>query len=326
MIIAHANFTIKMKRTRQQNKKSNRNTYCAEQITVTEPPPEVLANKTFTCPAQIFINNNEKTLIKKQGSNPYEEYTGYINYKNFPTSMIKLMGSNRIVNQDRVKSMIEKNISRFEETNTYEDFNTVKLLVDRSVNTTEVELYIADGQHRLHVAQGLLNVNPDVDINIHVTITIVNTEKEAIAYLMHFQNCLPPDYRLFSMNVKERHILQKTLDAFRAKWPKSFIVYDERQRNLVSGNKIKNYRNDVERPNLSDGIISDFVKGPCAIQSLSDGNVTSELLDDMNDYLRALFPQNKTEKIKCVFGLLRSRENTDVIQKLNYKMKLKQMN
>ena len=276
---------------------------------------------TSICPAQLFIDTNKQYLQKKPRPNPYEEYTGYINFKNIPPGMLRLQASNRIVNQDRVKNMVATNIEKLKQSNTYEDFNTVKLLVDRSVHTTDVQFYIADGQHRMHVAHELLIINPDVDIDIHVTITIVDTEKDALNYLMHFQNCLPPDYRLFSANEKERDILQRNIDLFRAKYPKSFTVHDDRQRKLVQGTKNKNYRLDVERPHLSDGIIADFIKGPCVIDILAEGNATNELLDDMHTYLRTLFPQSKVEKIECLFGQLRSRENPEEIKKLNDKLK-----
>ena len=310
-----------MKRTRRQ--KTAQST--AEVIMPQELPlPQALpqAAQQPICPAELFIEKNKQYLQRKPVPIPYEEYTGYISFKNFPSDMLKLQASNRIVNQDRVKSMIATNVEKFKQTNTYEDFNTVKLLVDKSVHTNDVQFYVADGQHRMHVAYELTNkINPNVDIYIHVTITIVNTAQDAMNYLMHFQNCLPPDYRLFSTNEKERNILQRTIDLFREKWPKSFLVHDGRQRKLVYGNKNKNYRQDVERPHLSDGIIADFIKGPCVIEALADGSITSELLDDINTYLKTLFPLNKTEKIECLFGQLRSRENPEEIKKLNDKMK-----
>lgn len=162
------------KRVRCDNKVSTNN----------ESQPLVIVEPTKTpCLAQVFINNNIKTLIKKPGNNIYEEYTGYINYKNFPTTMIKLMGANRIVNQDRVKNMIDENIEKLKTTGTYADFNTVKLLVDKSVNTNEVEFYIADGQHRLNVAQGLLHIKPTIDDSTGVNpstyfFTIIQKDKE----------------------------------------------------------------------------------------------------------------------------------------------------
>lgn len=308
-----------MKRTRQKAAQST-----AVVIMPELPKPQALPQTAAPppiCPAKLFIETHKEQLKEKPLSTPYEEHTGYISFKNFPKEMLKLQASNRIVNQDRVKSMVATNVEKFKQTNTYEDFNTVKLLVDKSVHTNEVQFYIADGQHRMHVAQELMAINPDVDIYIHVTITVVNTAQDAQNYLMHFQNCLPPDYRLFSTNEKERAILQRTLDLFREKYPKSFVVHDDRQRKLVHGNKNKNYRQDVERPHLSDGIIADFIKGPCVIEAFANGNITSELLDDMNTYLRTLYPTNKTEKIECLFGLLRSRENPEEIKKLNDKMK-----
>jgi hypothetical protein len=304
-----------MKRTRQ--------TVVA--IVETSPSKQLEALPTPTpipiCPALLFIDTCKQYLLKKPRPNPYEEYTGYITYNLFPHGMLRLQAYNRIVNQDRVKSMVARNIEKLKQSNTYEDFNTVKLLVDRSVHTNDVCFYIADGQHRMHVARELFAINPDVNIDIHVTITIVNTAQDAINYLMHFQNCLSPDYRLFSTNEKERDILQRTIDLFRAKYPKSFVVHDDRQRKLVQGTKNKNYRLDVERPHLSDGIIADFIKGPCVINILAEGNATNELLDDMNTYLRTLFPQSKVDKIECIFGQLRSRENPEEIKKLNDKVK-----
>lgn len=249
------------------------------------------------------------------------KYVGWINLISF-SFMFKPIGINRTINEDVINKRVKENEDSYLATQKYYDFGNAELVVIRECN--DDILYIIDGQHRLGTMENLKIKYPDRDLIISVSIYVKDTIEETVKYLKHFQNQYPSDDRLFSANQEERNQLDKVLAIFKFEYPEVFSQYDKHILNLI--NKKDKYYKEPNRPYLSNGMISDFIRNPeVKINKLSDPNITGNDLKIINDKIKANLQMYKgtinhnlieNELKGCYFGIIR-KDNKKLIEAIN---------
>lgn len=249
------------------------------------------------------------------------KYVGWINLINF-SFMFKPIGINRTINEDVINKRVKENEDSYLATQKYYDFGNAELVVIRECNDNI--LYIIDGQHRLGTMQNLKIKYPDRDLIISVSIYVKDTIEETVNYLKHFQNQYPSDDRLFSANQEERNQLDKVLAIFKYEYPEVFQQYNKHILNLI--NKKDKYYKEPNRPYLSNGMISDFIRNPeVKINKLSDPNITGNDIKIINDKIKENLQMYKgtinhnlieNELKGCYFGIIR-KDNKKLIEAIN---------
>ena len=262
--------------------------------------------------------NERATLIHIPSLN---KYVGFINLLNF-SFMFRPIGINRTINTDVINKRVKENEDSFLATGKYYDFGNAELVVIREYNDNI--LYIIDGQHRLSTMENLKVLYPDRDLIIGVSIYVKDTVEETVKYLKHFQNQYPSDDRLFSANQTERNQLDKVLAIFKYEYPEVFQQYDKHILNLI--NKRDKYYKEPNRPHLSNGMVSDFIRNPeVKINKLSDPNITGNDLRMINDKIKENLQMYKgtinhnyieNELKGCYFGIIR-KDNKKLIEAIN---------
>jgi len=265
-----------------------------------------------------FKENIGKSLFHIPSLN---KYVGWINLINF-SFMFKPIGINRTINEDVINKRVKENEDSYLATQKYYDFGNAELVVIREYNDNI--LYIIDGQHRLGTMQNLKIKYPDRDLIISVSIYVKDTVEETVKYLKHFQNQYPSDDRLFSANQAERDQLDKVLALFSYEYPEVFLQYDKHILNLIS--KKDKYYKEPNRPYLSNGMISDFIRNPeVKINKLSDPNITSDDIKMINNKIKENLQMYKgtinhnlieNELKGCYFGIIR-KDNKKLIEAIN---------
>jgi hypothetical protein len=278
------------------------------------------------------MSNNIENILKENTNTENERATlmylpslnkfiGFINLLNF-SFMFKPIGINRTINTDVINKRVKENEDSFSATEKYYDFGNAELVVIREYNDNV--LYIIDGQHRLSTMETLKILYPDRDLFIGVSIYIKDTVAEAATYLKHFQNQYPSDDRLFSANQTERNQLDKVLALFKYEYPEIFLQYDKHILNLI--NKKDKYYKEPNRPHLSNGMISDFIRNPeFKINKLSDPNITGNDIRIINNKIKENLQLYKgtinhnyieNELKGCYFGIIR-KDNKKLIEAIN---------
>jgi hypothetical protein len=278
------------------------------------------------------MSNNIENILKENTNKENERATlmylpllnkfiGFINLLNF-SFMFKPIGINRTINTDVINKRIKENEDLFLATGKYYDFGNAELVVIREYNDNV--LYIIDGQHRLSTMEHLKILYPDRDLFIGVSIYIKDTVAEAATYLKHFQNQYPSDDRLFSANQTERNQLDKVLALFKYEYPEIFLQYNKHILNLI--NKRDKYYKEPNRPHLSNGMISDFIRNPeVKINKLSDPNITGNDIRIINNKIKENLQLYKgtinhnyieNELKGCYFGIIR-KDNKKLIEAIN---------
>ena len=278
------------------------------------------------------MSNNIENILKENTNTENERATlmylpslnkfiGFINLLNF-SFMFKPIGINRIINTDVINKRVKENEDLFLATGKYYDFGNAELVVIREYDDNV--LYIIDGQHRLSTMENLKMLYPDRDLFIGVSIYIKDTVAEAATYLKHFQNQYPSDDRLFSANQTERNQLDKVLALFKYEYPEVFLQYNKHILNLI--NKKDKYYKEPNRPHLSNGMISDFIRNPeVKINKLSDPNITGNDIRIINNKIKENLQLYKgtinhnyieNELKGCYFGIIR-KDNKKLIEAIN---------
>ncbi len=278
------------------------------------------------------MSNNIENILKENTNTENERATlmylpslnkfiGFINLLNF-SFMFKPIGINRIINTDVINKRVKENEDSFLATGKYYDFGNAELVVIREYDDNV--LYIIDGQHRLSTMENLKMLYPDRDLFIGVSIYIKDTVAEAATYLKHFQNQYPSDDRLFSANQTERNQLDKVLALFNYEYPEVFLQYNKHILNLI--NKKDKYYKEPNRPHLSNGMISDFIRNPeVKINKLSDPNITGNDIRIINNKIKENLQLYKgtinhnyieNELKGCYFGIIR-KDNKKLIEAIN---------
>jgi hypothetical protein len=272
------------------------------------------------------MSNIENTLKENIGKSLFHipslnKYVGWINLISF-SFMFKPIGINRTINEDVINKRVKENEDSYLATQKYYDFGNAELVVIREYNDNI--LYIIDGQHRLGTMQNLKIKYPDRDLIISVSIYVKDTVEETVKYLKHFQNQYPSDDRLFSANQGERDQLDKVLAIFKFEYPEVFSQYDKHILNLI--NKKDKYYKEPNRPYLSNGMISDFIRNPeVKINKLSDPNITSDDIKIINAKIKENLQLYKgainlnlieNELKGCYFGIIR-KDNKKLIEVIN---------
>jgi hypothetical protein len=237
-----------------------------------------------------------------------DKYIGWIDLRDF-SFIFKTIGINRIINDDVVTKRVKENEDCYTATGKYYDFGNAELMIIRE-NKDNV-FYIIDGQHRISTMQNLKYKYSDRKLIIGVSIYVKDTIDNAVDYLKHFQNQYPSDDRLFSANITEREQLEKVLGIFRYIYPKVFKLYDAHILKLI--NKTDKYYKEPNRPYLSDGIISDFIRNPdLQITKLSNSNITMDDIRLLNQKIKDNLHLVKSVNMSliesldgCYFGLIR---------------------
>jgi hypothetical protein len=265
-----------------------------------------------------FKENIDKSLFHIPSLN---KYVGWINLISF-SFMFKPIGINRTINEDVINKRVKENEDSYLATQKYYDFGNAELVVIRECNDNI--LYIIDGQHRLGTMENLKIKYPDRDLIISVSIYVKDTVEETVKYLKHFQNQYPSDDRLFSANQEERDQLDKVLAIFKFEYPEVFSQYDKHILNLI--NKKDKYYKEPNRPYLSNGMISDFIRNPeVKINKLSDPNITGNDIKMINDKIKENLQMYKgminhnlieNELKGCYFGIIR-KDNKKLIEAIN---------
>ena len=228
-----------------------------------------------------------------------DQYSGFINLACFDLNMV-YMGSNRIINDTVIDKRVHENIENYNKYNKLLDFGTAILIVIRQYNNDQ--FVVADGQHRIRVLQILKEEKITDQLWISVNIKIVDTEIDANNNLMIFQKQHHSDMRLFSANLKERTEKEYIIGKFRKIWKNAFVLYDNRETEKMSSKHIPNYRNEVEKPHLSDGIVVDLYK---RINKFKE-EITEEQLKKINTYLGTLFDKKNVSKVdNCYFAYIK---------------------
>lgn len=271
-------------------------------------------------------SNIENTLKENVGKSLFHipslnKYVGWINLISF-SFMFKPIGINRTINEDVINKRVKENEDSYLATQKYYDFGNAELVVIREYNDNI--LYIIDGQHRLGTMQNLKIKYPDRDLIISVSIYVKDTIQETVSYLKHFQNQYPSDDRLFSANQGERDQLDKVLAIFNYEYPEVFLQYNKHILNLIS--KKDKYYKEPNRPYLSNGMISDFIRNPeVKINKLSDPNITSDDIKIINNKIKENLQMYKgtinhnlieNELKGCYFGIIR-KDNKKLIEAIN---------
>ena len=259
----------------------------------------------------------EKILISETENNNLlynkviDKYVGFMNI-NTLNIQCEVMASNRIMNDKVIELRVKENKEEFRKTGKLLDFGAAILVVIREHN--DDKFYVADGQHRISTLYKLKEEKITDDLWIAVNVKMVNTEKEAREYLRLFQKQYPPDIRMFSENMKERNKKTEIINMFRNMYPNAFTVYDKRELTKINDSSTENYRIEVERPNLSDGLLCNLYRD---IDIFRFGKITTGLITDINNVIIDIL-QIRDEKLKkvdnCAFGLIRDKD-IKVIQK-----------
>ena len=237
-----------------------------------------------------------------------DKYIGWIDIKDF-SFIFKTIGINRIINEDVVTKRVRENEDIYIATGKYYDFGNAELMIIRENNDNI--FYIIDGQHRISTMQRLKLQYPERKLIIGVSIYVKDTIDNAVSYLKHFQNQYPSDDRLFSANIIEREQLEKVLGIFRYLYPNAFKAYDKHILKLI--NKEEKYYKEPNKPHLSDGIISDFIRNDeLKINKLNDITITMDDIRFLNSKIKnnLHFVKNiNVSLIKnldgCYFGIIR---------------------
>ena len=129
---------------------------------------------------------------------------------------------------------------------------------------------------------------------------------------------------MFSANQVERDQLDKVLAIFKFEYPEVFSQYDKHILNLI--NKKDKYYKEPNRPYLSNGMISDFIRNPeVKINKLSDPNITGNDIKMINDKIKENLQMYKgtinhnlieNELKGCYFGIIR-KDNKKLIEAIN---------
>lgn len=245
-----------------------------------------------------------------------DKYVGFMNI-NTLNIQCEVMASNRIMNNNVIELRVKENKEEFKRTGKLLDFGTAILVVVREHK--DDKFYVADGQHRISTLYRLKKEEITDKLWIAVTVKMVDNEKEAREYLRLFQKQYPPDIRMFSENMVERNRKTDIINMFRDMYPNAFTIYDKRELTKINDSSLDNYRMEVERPNLSDGLLCNLYRD---IDVFRNGRtITTELIKDMNSTIAELL-EAKDEKIKkvdnCAFGLIRDKD-IKIIHKINEK-------
>tara|TARA_B110000444_G_scaffold257647_1_gene296567 strand:+ start:2182 stop:3003 length:822 start_codon:yes stop_codon:yes gene_type:complete len=249
-----------------------------------------------------------------------DKYIGYINLIDFQHKFNPI-GINRLVNNDVIAKRVNENENYYLVNGKYYDFGNAELIVIRELNDNI--FYIIDGQHRLKTMERLRISYPTRDLIIGVSIYVKDTVEQAVEYLKHFQNQYPSDDRMFSANIQEREQLEKVLAIFRLIYPKVFLQYDTHIIKLI--NKKDKYYKEPNRPYLSEGMISDFIKNPeLKINKLSDTNITADNIREINDKIKNNLNSYKgtinhkliEELNGCYFGIIR-KDSKKLLNNIN---------
>ena len=273
----------------------------------------------------------------------YEKYIGYIDCNNFELDFGNIE-INRIINEDVVNNRVSENIKYYNKNKKFCDFGNAILSLNLNNPT---KLYIIDGQHRLKTLKKIKNIirtdgqdqiKPNIDIdnekfkktalNIAITIIVFETTIECQKYLKHFQNQYHSDLRLFSFDEKyKREQLEKLINLFKGRYKERFIKYEKDLENQIKFHKaIK----EVNKPNLSDGIVADFLKNEyLKIDIFNKPDINVETIEEISIFIRdnLNLKDNQKDSVdkkkdNCYFGYIRcnfesSREERVLIKKIN---------
>lgn len=274
-------------------------------MTDISPAEEILVSET--------TNNN--LLYNKV----IDKYVGFMNI-NTLNIQCEVMASNRIMNNNVIELRVKENKEEFKKSGKLLDFGTAILVVIREHK--DDKFYVADGQHRISTLYKLKEEEISDNLWISVTVKMVNTEKEARDYLKLFQKQYPPDIRMFSENMNERNRKTDIINMFRVMYPNAFNIYDKRELSKINDSSIENYRMEVERPNLSDGLICNLYRDINIFRNAK--TISKQLITEINDRLIEIL-EIKDDKIKkvdnCAFGLIRDKD-IKTIQKINEKFSI----
>lgn len=271
----------------------------------------------------------------------YEKYIGYIDCNNFELDFGNIE-INRIINEDVVNNRISENIKYYNKNKKFCDFGNAILSLNLDNPT---KFYIIDGQHRLKTLEKIKNIirtdgqdqikhNIDneefkkTSLNIAITIIIFTSTIECQKYLKHFQNQYHSDLRLFSFDEKyKREQLEKLINIFKEKYKERFIKYEKDLENQIKFHKaIK----EVNKPNLSDVIVADFLKNEyLKIDIFNNPDINIETIEKISIFIKDNLnlkdnQKNSVDKKKdnCYFGYIRcnfesSGEERQLIKKIN---------
>ena len=273
----------------------------------------------------------------------YEKYIGYIDCNNFELDFGNIE-INRIINEDVVNNRVSENIKYYNKNKKFCDFGNAILSLNLDNPT---KLYIIDGQHRLKTLKKIKNIirtdgqdqiKPNIDIdnekfkktalNIAITIIVFTSTIECQKYLKHFQNQYHSDLRLFSFDEKyKREQLEKLINIFKVRYKERFIKYEKDLENQIKFHKaIK----EVNKPNLSDGIVADFLKNEyLKIDIFNNPDINLETIEKISIFIRdnLNLKDNQKDSVdkkkdNCYFGYIRcnfesSKEERVLIKKIN---------
>ena len=289
---------------------------------------------------EIKLSSNNNNLIRIPDIE-YEKYIGYINCNNFELDFGNIE-INRIINEDVVNNRVSENIKYYNKNKKFCDFGNAILSLNLDNPT---KLYIIDGQHRLKTLEKIKNIirtdgqdqikhNIDneefkkISLNIAITIIVFKSTIECQKYLKHFQNQYHSDLRLFSFDEKyKREQLEKLINIFKEKYKERFIKYEKDLENQIKFHKaIK----EVNKPNLSDGIVADFLKNEyLKIDIFNNPDINIETIEEISIFIRDNLNLKDNQKYSvdkkkdnCYFGYIRcnfesSREERLLIKKIN---------
>lgn len=269
-------------------------------------------------PTDVFLERaiHNRSLIFNSSLNTY---IGFIDFMCFPNDFISLL-PNRIINNKVVERRVQENIFHFLQKGTFLDFGTLSFIIIREFK--ENRLHIVDGQHRIRTLELLKKDNLAKSMFVQVSIKIVNTEQEAIEYTRLSNKQYVSDKRFQCTSHNERYQKQEMIRIFREIWSGAFEQYDKSEKDRIHGTCFQNIRPEVERPNLSDGLVITLMH---SMPILIPSRATPELLQQINAYIRELYTDKhipkRVDKVcgGCMFGMLRNdkAEDLHMIKKIN---------
>ena len=220
------------------------------------------------------------------------------------------MGQNRYISEQRVDYLLKKNIEYRNNTGKFPSWGLPIILLvqlDKDKEYDKPTFYVLDGQHRCTLGFKLRDYyiekfGSSPRIAVPMTIYITKNDSESNNILETIQDTYPSDTRLFSMN--EELGLQKKMiiKVFEKIWPKAFINFHKRENEKSVRKLSKNYRMELEKGNLSHGLVVEIAEYFDIYKFANDENILTDNLIKINNYLKDVMPDSKKD---CCFSYIR---------------------